>query len=349
MKCLLTRLIGLCLFAALPAFPAEIVISEIMFHPSPDIPEDKAREWIEIHNAGANLVNISGWRFAEGVEFTFPSNTVLDPGGYLVVAANLAAFQGQFPGVANVVGDWIGQLSNNGEEIRLEDTQGEQINAVRYADAGEWAVRQRVPDPTQGRPSWDWLALADGQGPSLELINTAVPNSSGQNWRASFISGGTPGSANSAATADSAPLILDTVHFPVVPTSTDNVTITARLVDQSPAGITASVFYRNASSSLPPGFSEAPMFDDGAHNDGLAGDGLYGAVLLPQGLSGTVVEFYVRATDGANVRTWPAPALDGVQLQIANVQYQVSPGPSARRYKISTTLPAVTPRSMSPW
>jgi hypothetical protein len=323
MKCLSTRLIWLCFFAALPAFPAEILISEIMFHPSPEIPEDKAREWIEIHNASTNEVNISGWRFAEGVEFTFPSNTVLNPGGYLVVAANLAAFQGQFPGVANVVGDWIGQLSNNGEEIRLEDAQGEEINAVRYADAGEWAVRQRVPDPTQGRPSWDWLALADGQGPSLELINTAVPNSSGQNWSPSFISGGTPGSANSAATADSAPLILDTVHFPVVPTSTDNVTITARLVDQSPAGITASVFYRNASSSLPPGFSEAPMFDDGAHNDGLAGDGLYGAVLLPQGLSGTVVEFYVRATDGANVRTWPAPALDGVQLQIANVQYQV--------------------------
>ena len=52
------------------------------------------------------------------------------------------------------------------------------------------------------------------------------------------------------------------------------------------------------------------MFDDGAHGDALANDGVYG-VVLPAQASGTIIEFYFDASDGAdNVRFWPAPALD---------------------------------------
>ena len=64
------------------------------------------------------------------------------------------------------------------------------------------------------------------------------------------------------------------------------------------------------------------MFDDGAHNDGLPNDSLFAAV-LPAQAQGTVIEFYVQATDGTRTRTWPAPALDGVPVQTANAQYQV--------------------------
>src|SRR5690349_9083143 len=109
MKDLYSRLVGFCLLVTTPAFANSIVINEIMYHPSPGVPEDKRREWIELYNAGTNAVNLTGWRIGRGVDYAFANNTVLQPGAYLVVAANRTAFLGQYPGVANVVGDWTGQ------------------------------------------------------------------------------------------------------------------------------------------------------------------------------------------------------------------------------------------------
>jgi hypothetical protein len=79
-------------------------------------------------------------------------------------------------------------------------------------------------------------------------------------------------------------------------------------------GLVATLFYRIDGAA---GFTSKPMFDDGLHGDGAAGDGKYGAALDP--LAGgdfsralnnlDVVEYYVDATDAAsNAHTWPAPA-----------------------------------------
>ena len=57
-----------CLLLAVRASAASIVINEIMYHPAPAMPEDKRREWIELHNPGTNAVDISGWRIANGAE-----------------------------------------------------------------------------------------------------------------------------------------------------------------------------------------------------------------------------------------------------------------------------------------
>jgi hypothetical protein len=313
-----------CVLLAFQASAASVVINEIMYHPAPVVPEDKRREWIELHNHGTNAVDLSGWSFAEGVQFTFPTNTVLQPGAYLVIAADRTAFRIEFPAVADVLGNWIGQLSNTGEDIELIDARGETIARVRYADAGDWAIRQRTT--SGGQPSWDWLALPDGQGPSLELVNPDLPNAAAPNWAPSQLTGGTPGAANSVRSTNIAPLILDTTHLPAVPRSTDPVTITARIVDEQINGLTVALFHRNATTTTPPAFSTAPMFDDGAHGDGLAGDGLYGAT-LPAMPHGTVIEFYVQASDaGARSRTWPAPALDGVFGQFANANLQFDDG-----------------------
>src|SRR2546430_7271658 len=74
--------------AALAIFPvcaADVVINEIMYHPNST---NVLEEWIELHNTGATNVNLSGWRTTKGVAFTFPTNTALPPGGYLVLAAD---------------------------------------------------------------------------------------------------------------------------------------------------------------------------------------------------------------------------------------------------------------------
>jgi len=136
-KCLFPQLLCAGLLSAGPAFGAQIVINEIMFHPPPNQPEDPAFEWIELHNTGTNAVNLNGWRFSKGVDFMFEADTVLAPGGYLVVAADRDAFVTRYPGVNNVVGNWTGTLANGGEEIELEEPGAVNHDSVVYADQGD--------------------------------------------------------------------------------------------------------------------------------------------------------------------------------------------------------------------
>ncbi|MHC4169237.1 MAG: choice-of-anchor X domain-containing protein, partial [Planctomycetota bacterium] len=67
------------------------------------------------------------------------------------------------------------------------------------------------------------------------------------------------------------------------------------------------------------------MFDDGAHDDGPAGDGVY-AAQIPAQRDGAVVEFYLQVGDAAGgSRTWPSPSImDGAYEQITNAFYQVN-------------------------
>ncbi len=298
------RLLALVLlaFAALPGHAA-IVINEIMYHPSSELVTE---EYIEIYNTGTAPVILTGWKFTNGVAFTFP-NVSIAAGGYLVVAANQAAFMSKYPGVTNYVAGWIGQLSNSGNRIELDDNLGAKIDEVSYADDGDWAVRKKETVADYGHKGWFWDSAADGLGKSLELINDALDNSLGQNWGASTTANGTPGAANSIAAAGTAPFLLGVTQFPIVPTHNDQVAVTAQLVAATLTGVAVTVHYRNDGAAS---FTTLTMFDDGAHGDALPGDGVYGA-LLPVAANGTIVEYYVQAVDAASrTRTWPAPAFD---------------------------------------
>ncbi len=69
----------------------DVIISEIMYHPASENPKE---EYIELLNTGTSAAALNGWRFKSGIQFTFSNVTIL-PGAYLVVAADLAAFQKQ--------------------------------------------------------------------------------------------------------------------------------------------------------------------------------------------------------------------------------------------------------------
>ncbi|MBN2507208.1 MAG: lamin tail domain-containing protein [Verrucomicrobia bacterium] len=319
-----TWVLAAALAAAAPA-PAGVVIHEIMYRPE-SFPENTALEWIELWNPDRTPVSLNGWRISRGVEYAF-GNVTLPAGGYLVVAADQAAFRTQYPSVTNVVGNWTGKLANNGETVEIEDAQGQEVDQVEYASEGDWAIRRRGLDD-RGTRGWEWFAEADGAGKTLELKNPRLPNEYGQNWGASLVVNGTPGGPNSLHTPNTPPLILDVRHSPAIPRSTDFVRIGARLVDEQTTGLTAMLYYRDASSATPPPFEVLPMHDDGEHNDGAAGDGTFGALLPPMAAL-TVVEFYVEASDDATHQsTWPAPAAvasdqTGPATQSANALYQV--------------------------
>ncbi len=339
-----------------------VVINEIMYHPSS---EDPREEYVELFNPAGTNVNLTGWTIAGGIAYAFPSNSIIEAGGYLVVAANMGSFSARYPEVGTVVGSWLtftvtnvnGRfftnyspvLSNTRNSIRLQNAAGTEIDAVTYADDGDWAVRQRSLS-LSGQRGWTWFAEHDGLGKSLELVNPALRNDSGQNWASSTVIDGTPGEVNSVRSNNVAPLILEATHLPIVPKSTEPVAVIARIVDESASGLTVTLFSRLDSGS-PPSFSPTPMFDDGMHGDGAMNDGIYG-VLLNGLQNNNLIEYYIQATDaGSRSRTWPTPAINASDLgsgslgQVANAMFQVddstysSPAPL---YKIIMTAAETT-------
>lgn len=144
------------------------VIAEIHYHPS----RSNESEFIEILNVGGSALDVSGWRFSKGVQFEFPSGTVIPPARYLIVAAQTSGL----PSTATLA--WTsGVLDNAGESIRLVDAASNEMDEVSYLSG----------DP--------WPAEPDGTGPSLSLINPRWDNRLPENWYASKGLGGTPGAA----------------------------------------------------------------------------------------------------------------------------------------------------------
>jgi hypothetical protein len=302
---------------------ANVLITEIMYHPAS---EDARDEYIEIYNAEPTALDLSGWKFSDGVDYTFPQGTTLGAGQYLAIAADTSRFENNYPTIDNFIGGWSGALSNSGETIELVDDAEDTVSRFTYGDEGDWAVREYATGAHSGYDGWRWSAPHDGNGNSLELVSRTLTNDAGQNWAASTNAGGTPGRVNSVDRANNAPVIRDMIHSPIIPRSTDNVTITARITDEQTSGLNVAVHWREATAVDHPGpsFTSATMFDDGLHGDGEANDGIYGALLLAKP-DKTIIEFYVRASDSAgNARTWPSAnhPVSG-STQGANALYQV--------------------------
>ncbi len=141
----------------------EIVINEIMYDPPSD---SGCGEFIELLNRGQEHVDLSRWQFTDGVEFKFPSGTVLEPGAYLVVSANAKALTKTRPDIL-VLGNYRGKLSNDGDRVRLEDTLGNLVSEVDYRTGGTWP------------------AGAAGGGSSMEKVHSAMDGQLASAWKSS--------------------------------------------------------------------------------------------------------------------------------------------------------------------
>ncbi len=268
--------------------PPDVVISEIMYHvKASEFKEDFDAEFIELHNRSSNPVDLTGWQFTSGIRFTFPEVT-LAAGGYLVIAPNVEAFQERHPDVAQVLGPYRGRLSNSGEEITLEDADEEEIDSVTYADSGFWAAR--VSEKLKGHDDWVWEAPHDGLGFSLELINPGLTNDYGHNWLPSKVSGGSPGMANGVKAENVAPLVMALNHTPAIPSSSDEVTITASATDESLNDLKVNLFYRPDGAKT---FIGVEMTRD--QSGAWIGN-------LPRLADQTIVQFYVEAVDSQGAK-----------------------------------------------
>ncbi len=144
---------------------SDIVINEICYQPPSVSVGSDAKQWIELYHRGNVAIDLGGWAFSNGISFTFPANTIMQPGSYLLVAHTPGNFTAA-PGVT-VFGPWSGSLSENGEKITLTDAAGNPVDEVDYLDGGAWSD------------------LADGAGSSLELRDPDADNADPSSWAAS--------------------------------------------------------------------------------------------------------------------------------------------------------------------
>ena len=143
---------------------AQVVINEIHYDPADPTRQE---EFIELHNVGSLPVDLGGWRLEDALEFTFPAGTSIPPGGFRVVAQNIAHFQAKYAQVP--LGPWTGSLRNRGERIQLRNAVGQVIDEVSYGSGFPW--------PTAAR----------GTGSSLELMHPSLDNDLGGSWRSGAV------------------------------------------------------------------------------------------------------------------------------------------------------------------
>ncbi|MBI2927958.1 MAG: lamin tail domain-containing protein [Verrucomicrobia bacterium] len=161
-----------------PPLPGGIVINEIMYHP---ISGDDADSYVELHNRSATPVSVGGWRFVDGIEFTFPQRTV-PAGGYLVVAKDTARLLSSYPelNALRVVGPFQGNLSRAGERLALARPESVVVtNANQTLTTNlHFVVVNEIIYGTGGR----WGRWSDGGGSSLELSDARSDNRRAANW-----------------------------------------------------------------------------------------------------------------------------------------------------------------------
>ncbi|MDB6110190.1 MAG: exported protein of unknown function, partial [Pedosphaera sp.] len=149
------------------AFHHEIVINEIMYHPRASTATNgNPPSWLELHNRGTNVVDLTGWHLSGGIGYAFAPGKTIAAGAYLVVAEDPTAMGLLFPGI-DIAGPYTGKLSGGGERIVLTDAGGNPANQVQYLSGGRWP------------------GYAHGGGSSLELRDSHADNSKPEAWAAS--------------------------------------------------------------------------------------------------------------------------------------------------------------------
>ena len=247
-----------------------VVISEFMAvndHTLSDEDGDFS-DWIEIHNTGTAPLDLEGW---------YLSDDRYNPEKW------------QFPSIVLEAQDYLVVFASGknraARDAQLHTNFGLQsqggylalIGPNGRAVASEYApYNQQFADVSYG------------------LVAHRQPR---------YLTASSPGTANAAPSENKGPILSDVSHSPRSPIAGDDLVVTVTVAETF-APIT-SVTLNCRMMFEPP--QSVPMFDDGAHQDGAAGDGTYGAV-VPGGLlrPGVLVRYSVTAADqqGSTSR-WP--------------------------------------------
>jgi hypothetical protein len=158
-------------------------ITELMYQPAaPSGSSDY--EFIELQNIGSTTLDLSGVRFTNGLDYTFPAGITLAAGAYIVVVNDRSSFLSRYPGLTSVMapGGYNGSLDNTGETIALTLPAPWNVHILRF------------------RFENNWVPSASGGGNSLVVASPATtPPQDWQKpstWRASATVNGNPAAAD---------------------------------------------------------------------------------------------------------------------------------------------------------
>jgi hypothetical protein len=131
-------------------------------------------QYIELYNQGTNAVDLAGWQFTAGVNYTFPANSIIGPNGYIVVGKNTVNLFAHYTNlsVANTYGNYSGKLSHSGELVELAQPQS------YFGTNTIYVSEDQVTYGTGGR----WGQWSGGGGSSLELIDPHSNHRLAANW-----------------------------------------------------------------------------------------------------------------------------------------------------------------------
>ena len=149
-----------CVFSSGSSAPmhAPVVINEVAWMGSAT---GATHEWIELRNASATPVDISGWQILNGNErlhITFPQQSIFDP-PYMVLARSVASA----PLGLNARLIFTGSLRNSNEGLRLYDNECHLIDEVPIA--AKWPAGDNATKQTMERMhdlSWGTSLVAGG-------------------------------------------------------------------------------------------------------------------------------------------------------------------------------------------
>jgi hypothetical protein len=200
---------------------AAVVINELMYNPPrPGTEDNTLDEYIELHNPGSTAVALyhpdapaQTWGIDDGVRFAFPQNTVIPPGGFLLVVnfnpvqepALLAEFRARYavPEGTPILGPYNGNLSNSGETIDLRRPMLGN-DPVTGADFVYHVIVDRVGYKDEA----PWPFSPDGSGDSLQRRFAGQFGNDAGNWTGAAP---TAGRANATTTPDAPVILLDPV------------------------------------------------------------------------------------------------------------------------------------------
>lgn len=174
--------------------PVPLAVTELMFNPPAQTAAELARaggqvfapdsfEFVELQNLSGNrTLNLAGFRFTNGIRFTF-GDTSLAPFERIVVVRSRVAFESRYGSGIRIAGEFghatdpllDSQLDNGGERVELADALGNAVLGFTYSDV--------------------WFPPADGLGFALELLDSNGDTNLGTSWRVGSVPGGTPGGA----------------------------------------------------------------------------------------------------------------------------------------------------------
>lgn len=134
-------------------------------------------DWAEIYNYDTATVDLSHWVFKDNNgsnRFHFPFGTKLDPGEFMVICQDTAAFRALNPDVQNVVGNFDFGLSSQHDMVRLYDPWENLVAMVDYTSFSPWPNN------------------ISGTGRTAEVIDHTADIKDPANWRTGCL-GGSPG------------------------------------------------------------------------------------------------------------------------------------------------------------